>query len=58
MERIINTLESGLYKGTSVYKKSSTVLVAFILGGVTSFFYRDEQKFPTFLRVKQAYLMN
>ena len=58
MERILDKTQDQLLKGLKLYKRGSTVFFSFLLGGITSFFYRDEKKFPTFLRVKEAYLLN
>ena len=33
-----------------------TPIISFTLGATTAFFVRDEMNFPTYLRIKQAYL--
>ena len=33
-------------------------IFSFFLGSATAFYFRDELNFPTYLRIKQAYLTN
>ena len=38
--------------------KYSSVVTAFCLGMSSAFFLRDELNFPTYLKIKQAYLIH
>ena len=58
LNRILGRLDRVL---ETVYYKSSGVVAPIIslgLGATTAFFLRDELNQPTFLRIKEAYLIN
>ena len=55
---LTETVEKYLNKFAPKLWNYSPAVISFFLGMTTAFFYRDELNFPTYLRIKKAYLMN
>ena len=58
IKRVFDSVDKFLERAFPFAGKNMPTVFSFCLGMTTAFFLRDELNYPTFLRIKRAYLTN
>ena len=58
IKRFFDRVDKFLERAVPWSGKQIPIFFSFGLGASTAFFFRDELNYPTFLRIKRAYLVN